>query len=94
MAQQEIRLQLGTPQIQMAIFEPQLLGWQLFALVAVNRDGRWFGWSDDSECRPVNFHLACRQLRIFPVSGTSSHVPLDYHHRFGFRGLRLSHQLG
>ena len=82
-AQDQVRLQLGTPQIEVPVLEPQLLGGQLLAFAARHRNGRRLGRAHDAQRCGVDFHVAGRKLGIAHRGGSRDHFAFDQDHRFG-----------
>ena len=58
--QDQIGLELGPPQIEVAILEAQLLGGQLFTFAARHRNGRSLCRSDDAQRCGVYLDIAGR----------------------------------
>ena len=90
MAQNHIGLELGTPQIEVAILEAQLLGRQLVAFTARDRDRGSLSRPDNAQHCGVYLNFPGRELRVAHSGRTGDDLALDEHdglrpHRLGAR---------
>ena len=77
MAQHEIPLQLGAAEIEMTVFEPQLLGGKLFSFSARHRDRGRFGGPDDRERGGVDFDVSRDEVGVAHRRRPSGDFALD-----------------
>ena len=94
MTEDQIRLQLGAAQIEMAILETQLLGRQFFTLAARDRNRRCLGGAHNLEARCVDLDIAGRELGVAHRGRARNDLTLDGEHRFGRDGLREGQRIG
>ena len=81
MAQDEIRLHLRAPQVEVPVLQPQLLGGQLVPFAARDRDRRGDGGAHDGEQRRLHLDVAGRELGVLHVGGSRRHLTRDLDHR-------------
>ncbi len=79
-AQDQVLLQLGPTQIQIAVFEPELLGGQLFAFTAGDRNRRRFSWPDDLEIARSYLNIARLHLGVAHLGWTRGNFTFDHHY--------------
>ena len=87
MAHDEIRLQLGAPEIEVPVLEAQLFGGQLFALAARHRDRGCLGRTDDLERGRVHFDVPRRELAVAHRRRAGDDLTLHHDDRFRAHGL-------
>src|SRR2546425_654695 len=76
-AQHQVRLHLGTPQVEVAVLEAQLLRGEVLSFGARDGDGGRHGGPQDLELGGMYLHVARRELRVAHV-GRACH-PLAFH---------------
>ena len=86
-AQHQIRLQLGTAQIEVPVLQPQLLGRELFALAPRHGNRRRLGGANDVDRRRVDLHLTRGELRVLHLGRPRDHAAA--HHDDRLRAHRL-----
>jgi len=94
MAQNQLLLKLGTPQIEMAILEAELLGGQLFTLAARDRNRRRFRRSHDAQRCGVHLDITSRELGVAHGRRTGDDLALDEQDGLGPHRLRAGHEIG
>jgi hypothetical protein len=87
-------LQLGTPQVQVAMAQAQLLRGQRRATRPRDGDRRRLRGSDDAQGRREHLDVAGRQLRVPRVGSAHAHLALDQHHALDADRGRQRHVLG
>jgi len=77
----QVFLQLGPTQIQIAVFEPELFGGQLFAFAAGDWNRRRFGWPNYLEIARSYLDVASLHLGVAHLGWTRGNVTFDHYHR-------------
>src|SRR5687768_9644794 len=77
MAQDQVALKLGSPEIQHPVPEPQLLRRQLFLFLPRYRYCRGLRWSDDFEVGDMNLDLSRGDARVTRRLWPELHRPGD-----------------
>ena len=90
-AQDQVGLQLGPPQVEVAMLEAQLLSRQFFGLPARHRNCGRLGRAGDAQQRGVHLDLAGRELGVAHRRRASHDLAFDEQHRFRAHGLRAGH---
>ncbi len=92
-AQDEVALQFGAPEVEHPMLEPQLFCRQLLVLLPRHRDGRRLRRTDDLQLGQVHLDLPRYQRRVAGRLRTERHRPARQHDRFCSEGGRPRHDL-